>query len=225
MKYKVISFDMFQTLVDITKRKGIIWRSILGSNYSEENALEGMKEIRSSFDSIYKKVICEESFINLEEMYKKAAKDMLKKVHFNVPYEKISYTIMKEHANAPFYENTLEILEQLSKNYKIIICSDASHLMIDKIISNIKFADVFISDDLLHYKGEPKSKFFKEVIKRLHVEPSRILHIGDSSTDIIGTQNVGIDNCLIKREGSLYDNKSKADKEISCIREVLQLLE
>jgi hypothetical protein len=29
MKYKVISFDMFQTLVDINARKYIVWQEIL----------------------------------------------------------------------------------------------------------------------------------------------------------------------------------------------------
>ena len=36
MKYKVISFDMFQTLVDVNARKHDVWSNILKDDFTEE---------------------------------------------------------------------------------------------------------------------------------------------------------------------------------------------
>jgi hypothetical protein len=38
LQYKVISFDMFQTLVDINAQKYVIWHEILKDKYTREQA-------------------------------------------------------------------------------------------------------------------------------------------------------------------------------------------
>lgn len=49
MRFKAISFDMFQTLVDVNVRKYAVWEEILKENYTEEKAEELWQETLRGF--------------------------------------------------------------------------------------------------------------------------------------------------------------------------------
>ncbi|MDK2943003.1 MAG: hypothetical protein PWP56_2516, partial [Acetobacterium sp.] len=48
MNYRIISFDIFQTLVDVNERIPEIWRGILKDSYTDEKARQGAKAILST---------------------------------------------------------------------------------------------------------------------------------------------------------------------------------
>lgn len=61
------------------------------------------------------------------------------------------------------------------------------------------FDNVFLSEKLKAYKGHSNGKIFKAVLNHYNINPNKVLHIGDSSSDIYGADRVGIDTCWINR--------------------------
>jgi len=97
------------------------------------------------------------------------------------------------------YNDTIDFIERVKSKYKICLVSDADKEMVESHIEAITFDQIFISEEIESYKGNPDDKMFKKVLKKLNVNADEIMHIGDSSSDIYGSDINGIDTCWINR--------------------------
>jgi putative hydrolase of the HAD superfamily len=61
------------------------------------------------------------------------------------------------------------------------------------------FDQIFISERVESYKKNENGLMFKKVMNHYNCSPDEILHIGDSSSDVIGANNQSIDTCWINR--------------------------
>ena len=201
MKYKILSFDMFQTLVDVNQRIPYIWRDIYRAQYTDELALESAKAIIKTYKSVYKQAISSTKFITMHDLYTECAHIALREGAYKVSARDVVTKLIRQHALAPFYEDTLECLSVYGKNHVLILSSDSCHEMVDGILEKLAFQHTFISDDLLCYKADLQGRFFDSILQQTGVLPKDILHIGDSEADIWGAQRSGIEACLICRDG------------------------
>ncbi|MDP4118613.1 MAG: HAD family hydrolase [Bacillota bacterium] len=222
-KYKVLSFDVFQTLVDVNKRIPHIWQGILKEKYTKDRGIAGANAILQSFPKVYEKVISS-SFRNMEDVYMECVSNAVAELNFTAGVEDVAYNLMFQHGMAPIYDDVPEVIRKLYKKYRIVISSDSNHLMVDPILKNFSFENSFISDDLKCYKGDATGKFFKTVLKTLQIHPSEILHIGDSSADVTGAHFAGIDACWINRERRILHNNIKPDYDVTNFSELLNIL-
>lgn len=225
MKYKVISFDIFQTLVDVNKRIPNIWRGILKDKYTDEKAQQGAKAILSELPAVYESAVQSEQFRTMEEVYQECAEEAIKKLSFQVTSQNVAYHLMYQHSKAPFYYEVLDCIERLRNKYKIILSSDSNHLMVDDLISKMAYDKAFISDDLKSYKGDKNGKFFHCVLSLLDVAPNEIIHIGDSSADVLGAHKAGITSCWINRNDRKWSNAIKPDFTIRDFNELMDIIE
>lgn len=174
MQYKIISFDIFQTLVDVDQRIPQIWKAVLDSDYSDDKAYLGAKTILKHYPSAYRKAIISKQFINMEDLFLECSKRALEEVAFSTTPGKIVDYLMQEHSKAPFYDEVLPCLDRISKKYQIVLSSDSNHIMVDNIIKKVPCEKVFISEDLCCYKEDSQGRFFNKVIDKLKINPSEI---------------------------------------------------
>lgn len=211
MRYKVISFDIFQTLVDVNKRIPEIWRGILKESYTDEKAEQGSKAVLSTLPAVYENAVQSEQFRTMEEVYRECAQKAAEKLNFRVSPHDVAYHLMFQHSRAPFYQEVLDCIKKLRKSYRIILSSDSNHLMVDDLIGKVNVETVFISDDLKSYKGNQNGRFFQSVLSRLDTDPQEIIHIGDSSADVLGAYRTGITSCWLNRNGRQWTNAIQPD--------------
>nr|WP_319487632.1 HAD family hydrolase [uncultured Caproiciproducens sp.] len=224
MKYKVISFDIFQTLVDVNKRIPDIWQGILKDEYTDDKAIQGADAILSSYPAIYERAVHAEKFLAMEEVYTECAEKIVDKVNLNVLPQDVAYHLMYQHSKAPFYHEVLDCIKKLRKRYQIILSSDSSHLMVDELIGKIDPDSAFISDDLRSYKGDKNGKFFSCVLSHLDADPNEILHIGDSTADVFGAHKAGIPSCWINRDNRRWNSTIQPDyiiKDFNDLKDIL----
>ena len=122
------------------------------------------------------------------------------------------------------YHDSKEFINRANKKYKVCLVSDADTEMIEHQIKNFDFDKIFISEDIQSYKGEPNYKIFKEVINHYNIEPRKIIHIGDSSSDIIGANRAGIDTCWINRHNYRKRFHIKPNYETESLNELFPIL-
>lgn len=225
MSYKIISFDIFQTLVDVNKRIPDIWRGILKDEYTDDKAQQGAKAILSELPAVYENAVQSEQFRTMEEVYQECAEKAMEKISFKVPSQNVAYHLMYQHSKAPFYHEVLDCIERLRKKYKIILSSDSNHLMVDDLINQFAYDKAFISDDLKSYKGDKNGRFFRSVLSRLDAAPNEIIHIGDSSADILGAHKAGITSCWINRNDRKWSNPIKPDFMIRNFNDLIDIIE
>jgi len=224
MKIKVVSFDIFQTLVDVNKRIPQIWQSILGESYTKEKGIKGANAVLDSYLYVFNKALSSNHFQTMQSVYYDCALLVIEKTGYPVTPDSIVYSLLYQHSQAPLYDDVLSCLKLVHERYKIILSSDSNHLMIDNLTKYFIYDKVFISDDLYSYKASPDGKFFSTVIKQLNVNPNEIIHIGDSSSDITGAFRAGINSCWLNRTSDKWKNIITPDYIIESLSELHEIL-
>jgi len=103
----------------------------------------------------------------------------------------------------PFPE-TIEVLEDLKKDYKLGLISNTCNFSTKQVIEKYKLAKYFDAIVLSVDEGCLKTdkELFEKVLKDLKVKPEEAIMVGDSiQTDIFGARNAGIKSILVDRNG------------------------
>jgi len=221
MEFELICIDMFQTLVDVNSRIPFIWKRILKDQYNEKLALECAKSVRKNvFNKFQKSVFENKEFINLKTMFAPFFYTVLKEMNITFDAEEAVKIFMDEHTNAAPYDDVENFFVSIGDALPICLVSDADYEMILPILKRYKFDEIFISEKIKSYKNAPNSKIFTEVLKHYSINPSKVIHIGDSSSDIIGANRIGIKTCWINRQVEEWKYTPKPDYIAKSLSEV-----
>ena len=125
----------------------------------------------------------------------------------------------------PIFEETLEVLEKLSKNYKIGLFSNADHNWIIKLLKshNMKF-DLIASSELAQtYK--PSLKAFEFLANGLREKENNIWYVGDHLfDDVLGGFRAGMTTVWINRNNEKITREPLPNIEITNLREILEII-
>jgi HAD superfamily hydrolase (TIGR01509 family) len=225
LKIKVVSFDIFQTLVDVNQRIPQIWKGILGDTYTQEEGLRGAKAVLDCYPQSLLRALTSDRFLTMEEVYMDCARNSLTRVSHAVSPEGIVEQLLLQHAMAPLYQDVKVCMDKIHSKYSIILSSDSNHRMVDGLLPHFSYDELFISDDLGCYKGSPDGSFFHKVMERIGVKPEEILHIGDSHSDVLGASRAGILSCWLNRDMLVWGHEIKPDYVINSLEELDSILE
>lgn len=224
MKIKMISFDIFQTLVDVNVRIPQIWQGILGKSYTREDGIRGAQIILEHYPNSLYKALASDRFYTMREVYLDCAESALRQLRLPVEPETVVEHLLRQHSMAPIYEDVLECMKRLHTKYKIILSSDSNHTMVDGLLDQFIYDDIFISDDLRSYKGSTDGGFFRQVIERTGMNPEEILHIGDSRSDVLGANRAGAVSCWLNRDHHIWQHDIRPDYIIHGLMELTSIL-
>lgn len=225
MQVKVVSFDIFQTLVDVNKRIPQIWQGILGDSYTKEEGMRGARAVLDCYPQSLSRALASDKFLTMQEVYIDCARNSMAEINHTVTPEGIVEHLLLQHAMAPLYEDVKACMDRVHSKYRIILSSDSNHRMVDDLLPNFIFDEIFISDDLGCYKGSPDGRFFHQVMERIGVKPEEILHIGDSCSDVLGASSAGVLSCWINRDKLTWRHEIKPDYTINSLAELDLVLE
>ncbi len=204
MKYKIISFDMQETLTD--------------SSFSDEFWMETLPYLYSKSKSIS----LDESKAILKEKFSKYGKYDYR--YYSVKYWieeldlKMDFSdIVKMIKNKPlFYKDVKELLKSLKDKVKLIIISTTTYEFIDCELGEHKqyFDKIYSSLDDFDIAGKTK-EVYEKVAKENNVLPSEILHIGDSKEmDVENADKAGCDVFFFNNSRSRDENIKELKKLI-----------
>lgn len=226
MKPKVVSFDIFQTLVDVNQRIPQIWQGILEEKYTKELGEKGAQVVVECYSKTIQTVLDSKGyFYTMDEVYMMCANKAVDILGYQVTPRKIVDHLLYQHSKAPFFEDSLCCIQTLKKKYKLVLCSDSNHRMVDELIPVIQPSATFISDDLHSYKASKDQKFFAQVISKLDISPNEMIHIGDSSHDIIGAHRAGIPSVWLNRKQHKWNGEYKPDVIVSSLHQLEDAIE
>lgn len=226
MKFELICVDLFQTLVNVNSRIPFIWKRILHDEYNDELAYECAKSVsKNVFDGFHKSATNNLEFINLKTMFKPFFSTVLKEMNISFDAGEAVKIFMDEHTKAMPYDDVETFFDLLKDEVPICLVTDADYEMVIPLLKNFRFDAVFISEEAKSYKNEPNCKIFNEVIKHYSINPERVLHIGDSSSDIAGANRVGIKTCWLNREGAEWKYNPDPDYIIISLIEVIEIMD
>lgn len=143
---------------------------------------------------------------------------------------KLGEMFAAERRNRPIvYEETFEVLDQLKGKYKLLLLTNGSpDLQKEKLAGVPSLASYFdyivISGDFGH--GKPAESIFEHAMSLLNITAEEGVMIGDKlTTDILGSNSVGMRNMWINRHGLIHENEIVPVHEITSLRDIQNIID
>ena len=203
MNLKIISIDMFQTLVDVGSKRFHFWRQILGEKYSEELVDLYGGQWRELFPGHFKKAIeSAAGFVDVKTIFEGYWELLFKKFKIDFDPVEARRVHFEIHRMAPPYADAEKFVAEMKTHYPVCLVTDSDVDMIGSHLERFNFDRVFISEQLQAYKGDPDNRMFAAVIDHYGVSPQKIIHIGDMHTDVLGAKQAGHQGLLAESRPS-----------------------
>ena len=208
MKYKVILFDADDTLFDFKKTEKYALESLMSSldtDYDKDYCINIYKEINTK---VWKEF--EEGKITSDDLKIERFQRLIDKLNLSDDATRLSELYVKFLSQGSFlYEDTKDLLDYLSKNYKLGIITNG---LADVQHKRIRESDV--------------GHYFNDVIISLnHDDKSSVLMVGDSlSSDIKGGLNASIDTCWCNLANKINNTDIVPKYEINNLLDLKNIL-
>lgn len=144
-------------------------------------------------------------FTTFREVWLHRSGELFKKWEVDVPAQVGLDAYIDAHSQARFYPEVPDALAALRERYRLAVLSDADDDFIEPSIeqNGLDFDVVVTSEEVGAYK--PHVSLFNEACRRLEVEPSQAVYVGDTPwQDIEGARNAGMQAVWINRHAASW---------------------
>lgn len=217
---KIVSVDLFGTLVNVKQSRDAIWQVFLGKDYTEELG----HKYWDMADVILRRKVNENSttFKSVRTMFNETYAELFSDI--SVKYDPImaADVLMKGHNLQNIYPDTEPFLKSVGTRYQTCLSSDCDMEMIVGIHELHQFDMVFSSEQLGYYKSS--AEFWMHVLNHYNMVPQNVLHIGDANSDVVIPKQLGMLTCWLNRHNRQWDNPVKPDFEVNSLKQVSVIL-
>ena len=221
---KIVSVDLFRTLIDIDPTPKTIWQKFLKDNFPDEIS---RKYWHRADEILWRRWDAagtdSNHFKSVRTILEDTVAELFGEIQLDYDPKLSANALMGDHTLQKVFEDARPFLEKTGKKYTICLSTDADIEMVENVNKLYPFDSVFISEELGVYKLNPK--FFEHVIHRYNVPPENILHVGDSKSDIMAPKQLGILTCWLNRHHHKWDHLIMPDLEVESLLDVLEILD
>lgn len=163
-----------------------------------------------------------EEFDNLTDAFKNVAKEF----DLNPPefvYEKLVGMWNKNTLLSKPYDETVEVLEDLKEDYKLILIANTDPSSIPQVLEKFKLKDYFDAAVFSFEIGKLKTdkEMFKKVFKETGLKKDELVMVGDSiPSDMKGAENAGVTPILVDR-----NDKREYKNKVNDLTELREMIE
>ncbi len=221
--YKLISFDMFQTLVDLGSQKENILRKIFLNRYDPDI---GNKLWADADEYVYKYFHRlsnnNEPYMKTVDIFTQCYRMLFPKYNLKMSPEEGALILARAHNQAEMYPETKDVIKTIQKRFRTCIISDTDNIMIEELVDKVGIKTIYTSEDYQTYKFDKNGLLFKTAIRDYKIAPEEMLHVGDGVNDVLGASSVGSDTVWINRNHESWDQTVKPTYEITNLNQLLE---
>jgi FMN phosphatase YigB (HAD superfamily) len=223
--FKVVSVDMFGTLVDVDTIAPNVWKAFLKDKYSAELAEKYWNRASELvFKYFDEQIIKKGRYVSLDIIFKECYEELFLEIKLKFNPGEAAKVLAYHHSHSQPYSDALSFLGSAGVKYPVCLSSDTSVFMLGDLTKLYPFDHIFTSENLQSYKSNSGGKFFSAVSAHYGISPEAIIHIGDSNSDVIGAHEAGITSCWLNRNNRKWTNPVKPDYEASSLIEAARIL-
>ncbi len=225
MEFRVVSIDMFGTLVDIGSIKHVVWRTFLKDGYTTDLAERYWNRATDIlFQLVDDQITKEEQYTPLKATFETTYSKLFPEIGLDFDPKEAALVLAHQHAFSIPHDDAMPFLDSVGKEYPICLASDTDDDMLGPLTQMYPFDRVITSEQMRSYKASADKRFFLEIIDYYGIKPEHIIHIGDSNYDITGASEVGITTCWLNRNNRTWSHDAKPDYEVSSLIEAASVL-
>jgi len=126
------------------------------------------------------------------------------------------------------YKEVHEVLTKLKeKNFKLAILSNGTPSLLDGLVKNNNFENLFNDLFSIEQVGiyKPDSKVYDIPIKKYQIQKNNVIFLSANTWDVSGGGNYGYNSIWVNRNENIFDNLDFVPKhEIKTLRDLLDIL-
>ncbi len=198
---KVVCFDYYMTLVEIKEPFEMIQKWI--TNYLFENCIKvDTKRFNSRFVKERAVIAAGNTFMLGIDMLAESLNRTCKRFGISsFCCEFVAY-VEEVFTNTNAYPDSHLLVNELRKNYKVGLLTNADNYILEKSVKAQKFDFDFIITSEDARCNKPDNGIFKYAMERLSIKNDELIMIGDSQNDdLFGAGKMGISTIWINRNG------------------------
>ncbi len=218
--FKVVSIDMFRTLADVEPMLDERWRKLLKGKYTPELAQECQNRMNTSWNNHFPT----DKFVLQKQLCLLDFQDLFSIVPCEFSPAEATQLTVEQHAKSQPFDDAMLFLNQVGQHYPICLATDADEDILGTLRNMYAFDYVFTSEQLRTYKGDANGRFFSIIVDHYAAEPQQIIHIGDSTDEIISAGRIGITTCWLNRKGKIWSDSVRPDYTANSLIEVARIL-
>ena len=221
---KIISIDLFRTIVDLEQTPKMIWQLFLKENFPEELSRKYFRIADEIMGRRWNAAgIDNKHFKTVRTVLEETVKELFNRIKLDYDPKLAAGALMGDHNLQNIFADAKPFLQKVGQKYPICLSTDCDIEMITNVDKIYPFDNIFISETLRMYKLNPG--FFRHIINHYNLPPENMLHIGDSKSDIITPKQLGIITCWLNRRNLKWDQAIKPDFEVKSLLEILDILD
>jgi putative hydrolase of the HAD superfamily len=220
--YKLISFDMFQTLVDVNKLRDCIMKKVFQGIYTKGMGItlweDANKYIYSYFHKMNENGV---EFVKTIDVFEACYEELFPKYGISLKPIDGAKILALAHNEAPLFPDVLPVYKQIIEKYDTCLISDTDVDMVDGLINKFNFNRIYLSEEYHTYKSSKTGLLFKKAINDFNIKPEEMIHLGDGANDVLGAKMVGAKAIWINRDNKEWKNEIEPDYIISNMSEIV----
>lgn len=173
---------------------------------------------------LYDQAIQERQYIPPKVLFEKCYTTLFTEIGLNYDPKEAALVLAEQHKLCRPFDDARIFLNSVGSKYKICLSSDTDEDMLGPLKQLYRFDEIFTSEQFGSYKAGIDNRFFTEITKHYSVNSAEIIHIGDSSSDVIGPHEVGIVTCWLNRDHRKWVNNIKPDYEVNSLIDAASIL-
>lgn len=217
---KVVSIDMFRTLVDLENVEHVIWQMLLKDKYTVALAEECAAHAGNSLFEY----LSQGKFLSVKSIFMACFTELFSSI--DIPFDPTEATKLwaQQHSFSKPFGDSILFLNSVGKKYPICLASDTDDDMLGTLKQMYAFDYIFTSERLGSYKANADGRFFSAIINHYGVRPEEIFHIGDGRLEIVGASKAGIITCWLNKTGIKWSHDMKPNYEVSSLIDAATIL-
>lgn len=221
LKIRVISLDLFGTLVDVRRSLADVWAGFFGDRRPEQSDWDSATAI--VLLNLANAAQAGRPFTSVRSVFQVSFADYFREAHLDYSPKLAAEQWIQGHRASSFYPDAESFLSAVGSKYSLLLACDADKEMIPpQALTIFPPSAVFCSEKLGFYKSSPD--YWQRIIEYSGQEPASILHIGDATAEIVGARQSGLRTCWLNRHDRQWDGPVKPDFEAKSLEEVCRIL-
>jgi putative hydrolase of the HAD superfamily len=220
---RAIVFDLDNTLTDFMRMKEAAISAAIDGMIDAGFRLS-RSELRERVDSIYREQGLEFQRV-FDELLQREFGEVDPKI---LASGIVAYRRARESALVLYPHAHMTLLELAKRGIRLGVVSDAPRLQVWLRLCALGLQHVFDAVVTFDDTGErkPAPAPFREVLRRLEVEPTEALMIGDwAERDVVGAKSLGM-KTVFARYGDTFETKvSGADHDVDDVLELVRIVD
>jgi 2-haloalkanoic acid dehalogenase type II len=221
---QLVSVDLFDTLVDLSTGRHALWQTFLGETSTPARVEQAWTLANQVLFTSLDQINTASTYQSLHTVLQACYTEVF--AHLQVPFdpEEAARVAARYHAQRPWFPEAVPWLEGMRRRYRLCLASDADEAMVGEHVRQYPFDRCFTSERLRVYKGDAQNRFFGAIVRHYALTPGQMLHVGDSPTETVAAQRVGLQTCWVNRSGRAWPHEHPPAYEVASLDALVALI-